>query len=48
MTYQEQNAELVGVLGQRLEPFDEQVDGGLPGLALGEWPARLGRDVRRT
>ena len=44
---QEQHAQVVGVLGQRLEDLDEQVDRLLPRLARGQRPARLGRDVGR-
>ena len=39
---QEQDARVVGVLGQRLEDLDEQVDGLLPRLAL----APAGRRAR--
>ena len=38
----------MGVLGQRLQDFDEQVDRGLARLAGCERAAGLGRDVRRA
>ena len=44
---QEQHAHVMGVLGQRLEDLDEQVDRLLPRLARRQRSARLGRDVGR-
>ena len=45
---QEQDSQVMGVLGQRLQDFDEEVDGLLPRLARRERAAGLGRDVGRT
>ena len=45
---QEQDAEVVGVLGQGLEDLDEQVDGLLPRLSRRQRAAGLGRDVGGT
>ena len=43
---EQEDADLVGVLGERLEDLDEQVDRLLPRLPLGDRAARLGGDVR--
>ena len=44
---QEQDAPVVGMLGQGLQDFDEEVDGLLPRLSRRQRAARLGGDMGR-